>query len=102
MCKVNSFLCEENNNFKSFIDELYQKSSEQHTTYETVIFKSFCYSMDKHFSKDNFEAYDYARKQYGYLSFSEIEQIDINNESNGICSHGLDIWTCPAGCFEGD
>jgi len=102
MCKTNNFVSCENNNFKSLIDDLYRKASEQHTTYETVIFKSFCSSMDKNFNKDNVEAYDYARKEYGYLPSSEIEQIDIKNESNGVCSHGLDVWTCPAGCFEGD
>lgn len=102
MCKTNHFASHENNNFKSLIDDLYKKSCEQYSTYETLMFKSFCSSMDENFNKDNVEAYDYARKEYGYLPSSEIEQIDIDNESNGVCSHGLDVWTCPAGCFEGD
>jgi len=102
MCKVNSFFEKKNNNYKSFIDNLYRKACEQHTTYESVIFKSFCSSMDKNFNKDNFEAYDYASKQYGYLSPPEIDKINIKNKNNGVCTHGLDVWSCPAGCFEGD
>ena len=58
--------------------------------------------MDKNFNKDNFEAYDYASKQYGYLSPPEIDKINIKNKNNGVCTHGLDVWSCPAGCFEGD
>jgi hypothetical protein len=31
----------------------------------------------QNFNKDNFEAYDYASKQYGYLSPPEIDKINI-------------------------
>jgi hypothetical protein len=48
------------------------------------------------------EAFSYARSKYEYFSPSELaEQAKEWAEDEDICGHGLDIWTCPAGCFEG-
>lgn len=34
-----------------------------------------------------------------YLTPEEIAAEDAEASVDGICSHGLDFWTCPKGCF---
>lgn len=96
---------EENVDFQSLIDDLFTQACKQYSTYETMVIKSFSSSVDQNFDSDNKthdEAFAYARKEYGYLTSSEIAEMDENNANDGICSHGLDYMTCPCGCFEGD
>lgn len=92
----------DNQDFKILIDDLYSQSCKQYTTYETMVHKGFCALVDDHFSEHDTDAYTYARKAYGYMTSYELNEMDKKNEDDGICRHGLDVMTCPCGCFEGD
>lgn len=85
------------------VDELYGAAAARFHTYETVIHRTFCESMLDTFPDQEGDmgvyAFGYAREKYGYLTQEEIEEEDAENSDDGICSHGLDFWTCPRGCF---
>ncbi|MBA1305879.1 hypothetical protein [Stutzerimonas stutzeri] len=85
------------------VDELYATASARHPTYETVVHREFCESMLHTFvdaeSPTGLLAFQHARQKYGYLTPDEIAEDDLKNSDDGICSHGLDFWTCPRGCF---
>lgn len=75
----------------SKIDEIYEAAMARFPTYETVAHRAFCESM--------LQAFQYAIGEYGYLTPEEIAAEDAEASVDGICSHGLDFWTCPKGCF---
>ncbi|WP_052261079.1 hypothetical protein [Pseudomonas sp. C5pp] len=85
------------------VDELYGVAAARSPTYETVIHREFCESMLESFPYQEGDiekwAFEYAREKYGYLTPEEIAEEDSENSEDGICSHGLDFWTCPRGCF---
>lgn len=88
---------------QTIIDDFYTQTCKQYTTYETVITKEFSLLMDRRFDPTTQQdAFTYARDRYGYMTASEIAAMDAENSSNDICGHGLTVWTCPCGCFEGD
>ncbi|MCX4151005.1 MULTISPECIES: hypothetical protein [Paraburkholderia] len=39
-------------------------------------------------------------RSFGYLSPDELAAAEKEMADAGYCSHGLDYWTCPCGCFE--
>lgn len=39
-------------------------------------------------------------RTFGYLSPDELAAAEKEMADAGYCSHGLDYWTCPCGCFE--
>lgn len=83
------------------VDDFYNQSCKQYSTYETMVIKGFCSLMDEHFDPVNDkDAFDYAREEYCYITPSEIAAMDAENESEGVCGHGLTVNTCPCGCFE--
>lgn len=83
------------------VDDFYNQACKQYSTYETMVIKGFCRSMDDRFDPvTDKDAFDYARKEYDYMTPSEIAAMDSDNESEGICGHGLTVNTCPCGCFE--
>lgn len=85
----------------NIVDDFYSQACKQYSTYETMVIKGFARLMDDHFDPVNDkDAFDYARKEYNYLTPSEIDAMDANNESEGVCRHGLTSLTCPCGCFE--
>ncbi|WP_409286875.1 hypothetical protein [Pseudomonas guariconensis] len=87
------------------VRSLYASACDHGGTYERVVHKAFCHSMIEHFGVDETRidaviAYAFAREAYGYQTSDELELDDMAAEGEGICSHGLDFWTCPRGCFE--
>lgn len=77
----------------------------QPRAYEAVALSEFCSEMIEHFGIDeqvpaSSEAFIYASAQYGYLSPEELEAVQADDADDGICRHGLNWMTCPAGCFE--
>ncbi|MFK4135378.1 Uncharacterised protein [Pseudomonas luteola] len=89
---------------KQSVDSLFSIAAGRFPTYETVMHRAFCGSMRKAFpnqaSEEGAYAFKYAKEHYGYLTDEEIAEEDARNFDEGICSHGLDFWTCPCGCFE--
>lgn len=87
----------------SKVDALYEAATAKFPTYETVVHRSFCESMLQAFpdpqSTEGAQAFQYAIGEYGYLTPEEIAAEDSESSNDGICSHGLDFWTCPKGCF---
>jgi len=87
----------------SKIDEIYEAAMARFPTYETVAHRAFCESMLQAFpdpqSTEGAQAFQYAIGEYGYLTPEEIAAEDAEASVDGICSHGLDFWTCPKGCF---
>ncbi|MGC3103755.1 hypothetical protein ACPTKS_30780 [Pseudomonas aeruginosa] len=85
------------------VEELYGAAAQRYPTYDTMVHNAFCDAMDLEFGSeedtDSPEAFAYAREAYGYESPSEREAQQEEDSENGICSHGLDYWTCPCGCF---
>jgi hypothetical protein len=85
----------------NIVDDFYSQACKQYSTYETMVIKGFARLMDDHFDPvADKDAFDYARKTYDYLNPSEIAAMDSDNESEGVCGHGLTVNTCPCGCFE--
>lgn len=101
--RLNMVTVEESLMIERRVDELYSDAAERFSTYETVVHRTFCESMLEAFPDQDSEArvraFAYAREKYGYLSPEEIAEEDASNADDGICSHGLDFWTCPRGCF---
>lgn len=86
------------------IDDLYSAACKHGTTYDAVVHSTFCDSMlgefpDREAAK---AAFAYARETYGYQTQEELRATQAEDWDNGVCSHGLDWMTCPAGCFEHD
>jgi hypothetical protein len=89
------------------VDDLYGAACGRFPTYDTMVHNAFCASMDDEFGTDEHaegvaEAFAYAREAYGYMSASENEAQRQEDADNGLCWHGLDVMTCPCGCFEND
>lgn len=89
---------------KQRVDELYSTAGARFPTYDTIVHRAFCEAMLQAFPEQDSDAgapaYAYAREAYGYLTPEEIAAEDEINDAEGICSHGLDYWTCPCGCFD--
>lgn len=90
---------------KASVDDLFTAAAKRFSAYEAVAFSEFCSEMIEHFGDDeqipgSSEAFAYARSRYGYLSPEELQAVQADDAEKGICSHGLDWMTCPAGCFE--
>jgi hypothetical protein len=87
---------------KQRVDDLYSAACKHGTTYESVIHSAFCESMLDEFSDREADksAFAYARDTYGYQTQEERRATQAEDWDKGICSHGLDWMTCPAGCFE--
>ncbi|RMV79109.1 hypothetical protein ALP05_04386 [Pseudomonas caricapapayae] len=86
------------------VDALFNAACKQGTTYEAVVHSVFCESLRSEFGEDECgtaaSAFTYARETYGYQDEAEQQaQLEADAEQ-GICCHGLDWMTCPAGCFE--
>jgi hypothetical protein len=89
----------------SRVDDLYSAACKQGTTYEAVVHSVFCESMRNAFGEEEHciavaSAFTYARETYGYEDEAEQEAGLEADREQGICCHGLDWMTCPAGCFE--
>ncbi len=84
---------------ESKVDELYAAAVARFPTYETVVHRAFCASVLQAFpdpqSAEGSQAFQYAIGEYGYLTPEEIAAEDAEASNDGICSHGLDYWTCP-------
>lgn len=89
---------------KQRVDDLYSAACKHGTTYEAVVHSTFCDSMVDEFSDQESDksAFAYARETYGYQTQEELRATQAEDWDNGVCSHGLDSMTCPAGCFEQD
>jgi hypothetical protein len=89
---------------KAKIDELYSQACRVGTTYERVVHDHFCEGMvdlfgaDEQLNVETQAAFEYARETYGYVTDDDIDEED--DIWAGLCSHGMDSNTCPAGCFE--
>lgn len=89
------------NAMQKTVNDLYSQACKQYPTYETMVIKGFCSLMDEHFDPvADKEAFDYARKEYDYLTPTEIDEMDAENAEDDVCGHGLTSDTCPCGCFE--
>lgn len=86
------------------VDDLYSAACKHGTTYEAVIHTTFCESMLEEFSdlEADRHAFAYARDTYGYRTQEEIRAAQAVDWEDGVCTHGLNWMTCPAGCFEQD
>ncbi|WP_439126326.1 MAG: hypothetical protein ACNJA3_28570 (plasmid) [Pseudomonas rhizophila] len=89
---------------KQRIDDLYTAACKHGTTYEAVVHSTFCDLVLDEFSDREADkpAFAYAREAYGYQTQDELRATQAEDWNNGVCSHGLDWMTCPAGCFEQD
>lgn len=85
------------------VGQLYDDACRRNPTYETVVHREFCSSMDEVFGGDvegSQSAFEYAREAYGYQTADEIKAVERADWKQGVCKHGLDHMTCPCGCFE--
>lgn len=91
---------------KTKVDDLYSEACERNSCYEAVVLGQFCSAMDGAFGsrtdRQSLAAFAYARHAYGYMTSDEIKAQQAKDWTQGICSHGLDVKTCPCGCFEFD
>lgn len=91
---------------KTKVDDLYSEACERNSCYEAVVHGQFCSAMDGVFGsqtdRQSLAAFAYAREAYGYMTSDEIKAKQAEDWTQGVCSHGLDVMTCPCGCFEFD
>lgn len=90
------------------IGDIYSEACKGNSCYEALVHSAFCNAMRSEFGDDEAAdsataaAFGYARSSLGYQSPDEQQASQDQDWDNGYCSHGLDIMTCPCGCFEGD
>jgi len=88
--------------------ELYGAAAARFPTYEAMVQSQFNAAMRSEFGEDEAlndvsrTAFAYARLHMGYMSREEELKAQDEAWEEGICSHGLDVMTCPCGCFEGE
>lgn len=90
------------------IDALYREACKGNSCYEALVHTAFCNAMRSEFGHDEAAdsataaAFAYARSALSYQSPQEQQASQEKDWDDGYCSHGLDVMTCPCGCFEGD
>ncbi|MDU8351205.1 hypothetical protein RYA05_04750 [Pseudomonas syringae pv. actinidiae] len=90
------------------IGGIYNGACRGNSCYEAMVHTAFCNAMRSEFGHDEaadastVAAFGYARSVYGYQSLDEQRASQASDWEEGVCSHGLDVMTCPCGCFEGD
>lgn len=98
-------ICNTPNAMRAHVDELYGEACARGTTYEKVVHTLFCKSVQATYGDDEdatdvVAAFTHARDVYGYQNAVELAASQAADKDKGVCSHGLDSMTCPAGCFE--
>jgi hypothetical protein len=93
---------------KARIAELFSEAAKRNSCYEAVVQSQFNAAMRSAFGDNETQdaatsyAFAHARSSYSYKSVEEEREAEKEDWKNGICQHGLDVQTCPCGCFEGD
>lgn len=85
------------------VDNVYSEACSLGGSYEQAVHDHFCSLLRKYYpnvSDETHEVFVYASKRYGYQTFEEATTSKADYWDNGICTHGLEFMTCPAGCFE--
>lgn len=97
MCDCTPVLSPVNSTTNAIVDRLHNRAVYRLDFYSQML---HTFGSDE-LAPEAIEAFSYARLKYDYLSPSELAELaEALGEDDDVCRHGLDSWTCPAGCFE--